>query len=131
MHIEKKYCCNTLPAFTAISRETTAARQHASLFPTQMALTRWTRGGDIPHVHTSERNMPMRSAWYAEAQQRFQSWLDAGGFHRADDDNLDCALHEAGMTPAGIDGGHADDDRATAPFPVPGIGSWPMPDRKK
>ncbi|WP_156116703.1 hypothetical protein [Massilia sp. 9096] len=89
------------------------AQHHASLFPTRIALARWTRGGDIPHVHAAEQNMPMRAAWYAEAQQHFQSWLDAGGFHRADD-SLDCALDGAGM-----------------PFPVPGIASWPAADGEK
>jgi hypothetical protein len=112
VQIEKKHCSSTLPAFTAMRPDTTVAHDHASLFPTQMALARWTRGGDIPHVHAAEQNMPMRSAWYAQAQQRFQDWLDAGGFHRADN---------------AIDGADMHGECAASPFPVPGIASRPAP----
>jgi hypothetical protein len=103
----------------------TVAHHHASLFPARMALARWTRGGDIPHVHAAEQNMPMRAAWYAEAQQRFQSWLDAGGFHYTGD-NLDCALYGGG-----INAGHGSGERGNAPFPVPGISGTPAPDGDK
>jgi hypothetical protein len=130
VQIEKKHCYNSLPALSAASRETTMAHHHASLFPTRLALTRWTSGGDLPHVFAAEQNMPMRATWYDEAQQRFQTWLDAGGFHRSDD-VLDCVLHEAGMTPAGLDGEPACDERAGAPFRTPGIASWPAPEGKR
>jgi hypothetical protein len=110
VQIEKKHCYSIIPASMVTSRGTTVAEQHASLFPTQLALARWMHGGDIPHVHASECAMPMRARWYRQTQDRFQAWLDAGGFHRADDAQLDCALH-----------GHP----ADTPFPVPGIGNWP------
>jgi len=125
VQIEKKHGYHTLLAVAATSCGTTVAHHHASLFPTRMALARWTRGGDIPHVHASEQNMPMRAAWYAEAQQRFQSWLDAGGFYHTGD-NLDCALYGGG-----IDVRHGGSERGSAPFPVPGIASWPAPDEEK
>jgi hypothetical protein len=32
-------------------------------------------------VFSSTRNVPMRAAWYAQAQRHFQSWLEDGGFH--------------------------------------------------
>jgi hypothetical protein len=51
------------------------------MFPTQMALARWTRGGDIPHVFSATRHAPLRTAWFAQAQRDFQSWLEDGGFH--------------------------------------------------
>ena len=82
MQIEKKYCYNALPSLPAISRGTTVAEEHAAFFPTQLALARWTRGGDVPHVPAFEHEMPVRAAWYAQAQAQFQAWLDAGGFHR-------------------------------------------------
>lgn len=94
MQIENKYSYSTLPSFTATSRGTTVAQEHLSLFPTQLALARWTRGGDIPHVHPSERIMPMRSAWYAQTQRHFMAWLEAGGFHQDSHYCLDCALRE-------------------------------------
>ena len=94
MQIEKKYSSSTLPSFTATSHGATVAQEHLSLFPTQLALARWTRGGDIPHVHTSERNMPMRAAWYADAQDHFLAWLEMGGFHQTPQLCVDCALRE-------------------------------------
>lgn len=94
MQIENKYSYSTLPSFTAISLGMTPAQEHVSLFPTQLALARWTRGGDIPHVHASERNMPMRAAWYAQAQRHFLSWLESGGFHEASYFCLDCAQRD-------------------------------------
>jgi hypothetical protein len=94
VQIEKKYSYSTLPSLTATSHGATVAQEHLSLFPTQLALARWTRGGDIPHVHTSECHMPIRAAWYAQAQNHFVAWLEAGGFHQAAQFCLDCALRE-------------------------------------
>jgi len=94
VQIENKYSYSTLPSFTATSLGTTAAQEHVSQFPTRLALARWTRGGDIPHVHASERNMPMRAAWYAQAQRHFLSWLESGGFHQTSHFCLDCAQRE-------------------------------------
>lgn len=58
-----------------------AALAYAAIFPTQLALARWTRGGDVPHIFSSTRHAPLRTAWYAQAQRDFQSWLEQGGFH--------------------------------------------------
>jgi hypothetical protein len=58
-----------------------AAAEYVALFPTRLALARWTRGGDIPHVFGAIRSAPLRAAWYAQAQSNFQSWLEGGGFH--------------------------------------------------
>ncbi|MGB9109920.1 MAG: hypothetical protein WCC39_14655 [Telluria sp.] len=57
------------------------ADEYVAVFPTSLALARWMRGGDIPHVFSSTRDVPVRAAWYDEAQRRFQSWLEHGGFH--------------------------------------------------
>jgi hypothetical protein len=94
VHLEQKQSYSTIPAFSAMCCEVTVAEQHASLFPTQLALARWTNGGDIPHVHASERTTPMRAGWYADQQEQFQAWLDAGGFHLAELACLDCATNE-------------------------------------
>jgi hypothetical protein len=57
------------------------AAEYIAAFPTRLALARWTRGGDIPHVFSSTGDVPTRAAWYAEAQRQFQTWLEDGGFH--------------------------------------------------
>lgn len=82
MQIEKKQHRSTAPAQAATSRNAQVARDHAALFPARLALARWTRGGDIPHVFASG-NRPLRATWYAQTQRGFQSWLEAGGFHQA------------------------------------------------
>jgi len=64
-----------------VSRYYRPAADYVAAFPTRLALARWTRGGDIPHVYSSTRNVPMRAAWYAQAQRHFQAWLENGGFH--------------------------------------------------
>ena len=57
------------------------AAEYAAVFPTRLALARWMRGGDVPHVFASMRGAPLRAAWYAQAERHFQSWLEDGGFH--------------------------------------------------
>jgi len=57
------------------------ASEYAATFPTRLALARWTRGGDTPHVFSSAHNVPMRASWYDQAQRQFQAWLEHGGFH--------------------------------------------------
>jgi len=57
------------------------ASEYAAVFPTRLALARWTRGGDTPHVLSSARKLPMRAAWYGQAQRQFQAWLENGGFY--------------------------------------------------
>ncbi len=59
------------------------AREQTALFPTRLALARWTRGGDVPHVfgHSSQ---VLKAAWYAQAERNFQAWLDHGGFAQHD-----------------------------------------------
>ena len=64
------------------------AAEYVAVFPTRLALARWMRGGDIPHVVSSTRNVPTRAAWYAQAQSQFQAWLEDGGFHRPEPDSL-------------------------------------------
>ena len=60
------------------------ARSHTVMFPTRLAFARWTRGGNVPHLH-GQTNAPLRAAWFARAQRDFQSWLEAGGFVQHDD----------------------------------------------
>lgn len=55
------------------------ARSQSSLFPTRLALARWTAGGNVPHLHGNGK-LPLRAAWFARAQREFQTWLEAGGF---------------------------------------------------
>ncbi|WP_296949136.1 hypothetical protein [uncultured Massilia sp.] len=81
MQIEKRQRCILSPAQAVTSRDARVAREHAAIFPTRLALARWTRGGDIPHVFASD-NQPLRAAWYAQAQRGFQGWLESGGFHQ-------------------------------------------------
>jgi hypothetical protein len=54
------------------------AREQSALFPTQLALARWTNGADLPHLHNPQP--PRQAIWLAQAQRDFQSWLDGGGF---------------------------------------------------
>jgi hypothetical protein len=65
-------------------RQVRHAVSHAAAFHANLALTRWTRGGDIPHVYASIRNVPTRAVWYAQAQSHFASWLENGGFRALD-----------------------------------------------
>ena len=60
------------------------ARSQSTLFPTRLALARWTAGGTVPHLH-SNLNPPLRAAWFSQAQRDFQAWIDAGGFVQHDD----------------------------------------------
>jgi hypothetical protein len=76
-----------LPAVVLDRRELLAA-EYVAAFPTRLALARWMRGGDVPHVVSSTHNVPMRAAWYAQAQDQFQAWLEDGGFHRPEPDSL-------------------------------------------
>jgi len=82
VHIENKHPCHACPAPAATRRDARVARTQAALFPTRLALARWTRGGDIPHVFATA-SQPLRAAWYGQAQRGFQHWLEAGGFHAA------------------------------------------------
>ena len=66
------------------------ARSESTLFPTRLALARWTAGGDLPHLYGNS-NAPLRAAWLNQAQRNFQAWLDGGGFAQHDDDALDAA----------------------------------------
>jgi hypothetical protein len=54
------------------------AREQSALFPTRLALARWTSGADLPHLMHGEPSL--RAAWLAQAQDHFQAWLDGGGF---------------------------------------------------
>jgi hypothetical protein len=70
------------------------AREQSAMFPTQLALARWTGGaepGQLNHLYP-----PQRAAWLARAQGDFQAWLEAGGFVQhdepANDESVDRAL---------------------------------------
>jgi hypothetical protein len=82
VHIEQRQNRGPFHRATTPSRYYRPANDYVAAFPTRLALARWTRGGDIPHVYSSTRNVPtMRAAWYAQAQSQFQAWLEKGGFH--------------------------------------------------
>jgi hypothetical protein len=70
-----------VPEPAAADRKT-IAREHSALFPTRMALARWTNGVQ-PHL-CSDEDLPLRAAWFAQAQRNFQAWLDHGGFTQYD-----------------------------------------------
>lgn len=95
MQIEKKQNQSTPSSFAATSSGTKVAQEYAATFPTRLALARWTRGGDIPHVHCFEHELPMRAAWYEQAQRRFQAWLESGGFHQPESGSLDSVIADA------------------------------------
>jgi hypothetical protein len=69
------------PARTVSDLASRMADDYVAMFPTRLALARWMQGGDIPHVFSSTRDVPVRAAWYDQAQLDFQSWLEHGGFH--------------------------------------------------
>jgi hypothetical protein len=71
-----------VPAIPALTEQTLPDVDHVAAFPARLALARWTRGGDVPHVFASNRDTPKRAAWYAHTQRQFQAWLEAGGFHQ-------------------------------------------------
>ncbi|QJE00890.1 hypothetical protein HH212_13370 [Massilia forsythiae] len=86
MQIEKHQHCGT-PLFCSVTgRDASMAHEHSALFPARLALVRWMRGGETPHVHTPTHQLP-RAAWFAQAQRNFQAWLDAGGFHQHDEEH--------------------------------------------
>lgn len=95
MQIEKKQNRSTPFSSAATSSGTKVAQENAAIFPTRLALARWTRGGDIPHVHCFEHQLPMRAAWYEQAQRRFQAWLETGGFHQPEPGSLDSVIADA------------------------------------
>jgi hypothetical protein len=68
-----------------------AARDHAATFPARLALARWTHGGDTPHLRLAAHDAPTRAGWFDRAQDGFQAWLEAGGFHQSELDGLDNA----------------------------------------
>jgi hypothetical protein len=92
VQIEKKQNHSTPSSFAAKSSGTKVAQENAAIFPTRLALARWTRGGDIPHVHCFEHQLPMRAAWYEQAQRRFQAWLETGGFHQPEPGSVDSVI---------------------------------------
>jgi len=61
------------------------AREQSVLFPTRLALARWTCGSDIPHLYC-DRSPSARASWYDQAQRDFQAWLERGGFTQYDDE---------------------------------------------
>ncbi len=75
------------------------ARSHTVMFPTRLAFARWTRGGNVPHLH-GQINAPLRAAWFGRAQRDFQAWLEAGGFVQHDDGAPLLQAVESDDTPA-------------------------------
>ena len=62
-----------------VEERKTIAREQSALFPTKLALARWTSGAELHTEHP-----PVRAAWLAQAQRDFQAWLDNGGFVQHD-----------------------------------------------
>lgn len=62
----------------------TIVREQSALFPTRLALARWSMGGDFPHLHSGAK-LPLRAAWYGQATRNFQEWLESGGFAQYDE----------------------------------------------
>ena len=77
----------------------TIAREQSALFPTRLALARWSMGGDFPHLHSGAK-LPLRAAWYAQATRNFQEWIDGGGFTQYDEAE---GTLEAGHAPTFFD----------------------------
>ena len=98
MHVQKYQACSTPPSPAATNCGATVAHLHASLFPTRLALMRWMYGGDVPHVHSCTHHIA-RAAWYNQAQDRLQAWLEAGGFHTDEPDNTGSAVQD-GLSPS-------------------------------
>jgi hypothetical protein len=94
VQIEKKQSPGPLPSSTATGCATKVAREYAAIFPTRLALARWTRGGAAPHIQASAHAIPSRAAWYDRSQQQFQAWLEAGGFHQSELDNVGSAIDD-------------------------------------
>jgi hypothetical protein len=73
-------------AETVAADRTTIVSEQSALFPTRLALARWTMGGDFPHLHGgAAARLPLRAAWYASATRNFQDWLECGGFTQHDE----------------------------------------------
>jgi hypothetical protein len=89
VQIEQHQDRSAFPAATPLARQGRPAAEYVAVFSARLALARWMRGGDIPHVLSSTHDdVPARAAWYAQAQNQFQSWLEDGGFHRPEPDSL-------------------------------------------
>ncbi|HEX9172631.1 MAG TPA: hypothetical protein VF861_08215 [Telluria sp.] len=78
---------------------TTIVREQSALFPTRLALARWSMGGDFPQLHSGAK-LPLRAAWYGQATRNFQGWLEAGGFAQHDEGEM---TPEVGHAPALFD----------------------------
>ena len=58
------------------------ARAHAALFPTLMALARWSSGA---RTLPQDDRFRLRTAWFARVGSFHQDWLERGGFAQHDD----------------------------------------------
>lgn len=94
MQIEKKQSPGTPPSAAVMSCEMKVAHEYAAIFPTRLALARWTRGGDTPHARMSAHEALTRAAWYDRSQQQFQAWLEAGGFHQPELGHVGSAIDD-------------------------------------
>lgn len=84
VQIDKHNSPDIVPGPVARSHEQRIAQRHLIALPTRLAMMRWMRGGDIPHIPAPGRDASKRAAWYGRMQRDFQAWLEAGGFHAAD-----------------------------------------------
>jgi hypothetical protein len=94
VQIEENQGRNSPRSSAATSAGASVAQAYSALFPTRLALARWMYGGDTPHVHSCTHHMA-RASWYDQAQQQFQAWIDAGGFHEPEPDHTDSAIRDA------------------------------------
>jgi hypothetical protein len=81
VRIQQEQSCSPFSARAAADRERYSNAHYLAAFSTRLALARWMQGGDIPHVYSYTRYVPTRAAWYAQAQNQFEAWLEKGGFH--------------------------------------------------
>jgi hypothetical protein len=69
----------------SVADRTTIAREQSAMFPTRLAIARWSSGSELLHPHgPASADAPLRGAWYAEAQRNYQAWLERGGFTQHD-----------------------------------------------
>jgi hypothetical protein len=108
MQVEKHQGCSNPLSGAATSCGATVAQAHSALFPARLALARWMYGGDVPHVHSCTHHIA-RAAWYDQAQDKFQAWIDAGGFHSPELGHTDSAIQDAALPRRRRGDGHCSD----------------------
>ncbi|QNA90118.1 hypothetical protein G4G28_19365 [Massilia sp. Dwa41.01b] len=76
----------TLPPAAASVRAArlSLARSHTAIFPTNLALARWTAGCCLPHLAGSARPTAARGL-VCPRPARIPAWLESGGFVQHDE----------------------------------------------